>query len=94
MTKNVGSKDKMVRIVIALVFGLLYVTGVVSGVLGLILVVVALVLVITSITGFCGLYKLLGINTCPMKTTQGQANPQDLAQNPAQNTPENNSQNI
>lgn len=29
--------------------------------------IIGVVLVITGLTGFCGLYKLLGINTCPLK---------------------------
>lgn len=67
MKKNVGSADKLIRLIIAVVLVMLYVTGVVSGTLGIIFLILAAVLVITSLISFCGLYPLLGINTCKTK---------------------------
>lgn len=67
MKKNMGSFDKALRIIIALVFIVLYVTNVISGTLGIILLVLAAVFVLTSFISFCPLYTLFGINTCKTK---------------------------
>ncbi|TXB63381.1 YgaP family membrane protein [Phaeodactylibacter luteus] len=64
MTKNMGSMDKTIRIVIAAIVATLYFTGAVSGTLGIVLLVLAGVFVLTSLVSFCPLYAPLGINTC------------------------------
>ncbi|HOU29940.1 MAG TPA: DUF2892 domain-containing protein [Bacteroidales bacterium] len=64
MKKNTGKLDRIIRLIIALLIGILYFTNVISGTLGIVLLVFAVILLITSITGFCGIYTLFGINTC------------------------------
>ena len=68
MKKNIGNTDKLIRLLLALLVAVLYFTGVISGTLAIILGVVAVVLVVTSMVRFCGLYTLLGINTCKTNT--------------------------
>ncbi|MGB9697268.1 MAG: YgaP family membrane protein [Ignavibacteria bacterium] len=68
MKKNVGTTDRIVRIIVAIILAVLYFAGIVHGVLGVILLILAIVLVITSVMSFCALYTLLGISTCPAKT--------------------------
>jgi hypothetical protein len=63
MKKNMGTIDKVVRILIALVIAVLYFTHVITGVLGIVLLVVAVVFVATSFLSFCPLYLPFGINT-------------------------------
>jgi hypothetical protein len=63
MKKNVGTVDKAIRILVALVLAGLYLANVISGTLGVILLVVAVVFVLTSFIGFCPLYLPFGINT-------------------------------
>jgi hypothetical protein len=65
MQKNMGSADKIIRIILAAVFFYLYFTGTVTGIIGIILLILGIAFVVTSIIGFCGLYKILGISTCP-----------------------------
>jgi hypothetical protein len=62
MNKNVGGMDKTARIVIGALLILLALTGVIGwwGWLGVIPLA-------TGVFSRCGLYSLLGINTCPMK---------------------------
>jgi len=62
--KNMGKTDKIIRLVLAVVFALLYFTGTVTGTLGIVLIVLAIVFTLTSIISFCPLYKPFGINTC------------------------------
>ena len=68
MKKNIGNTDKLIRLLLALLVAVLYFTGVISGTLAIILGVLAIVLVTTSMVSFCGLYTILGINTCKTKT--------------------------
>ena len=70
MKKNMGTADKIIRVIIAAIVGVLYFTGTISGTLGLVLLVLAGVLVLTSIVSFCPLYALFGISTCPLKVKQ------------------------
>jgi len=63
MKVNMGSYDKLLRLVLAIVLIVLYYTGVIHDTLGIIGLVIALVLTITSLISFCPLYTLLGINT-------------------------------
>jgi hypothetical protein len=63
MKTNVGIIDKVIRIVIALIFIGLYFTHVVTGTPGIVLLVLAFVFIFTALVGFCPLYWPLGINT-------------------------------
>jgi hypothetical protein len=67
MKTNVGNIDRIVRIVLAIVFAGLYFGGIVEGTIGIILVVLAAVFTLTAAIGFCPLYMLVGLNTCPTK---------------------------
>lgn len=67
MKKNMGSADRIIRILLAAAFGYLYFAGVVTGVFGLILVILGGVFVLTSLIGFCPLYTVFGLNTCQAK---------------------------
>ena len=60
-----GSADKIIRLILAVVFAALYFTGNVTGVLGYVLLVLAAVFVLTSLVGFCPLYAIVGLSTCP-----------------------------
>jgi hypothetical protein len=67
MKKNMGSTDKIIRILIALVIGVLYYTGTISGTIALVLGVFAIIFLLTSLISFCPLYLPLGISTCKKK---------------------------
>ncbi len=64
MKANMGTTDKAIRIVVAIVLITLNLTNVVTGTLGVILLVLAAVFILTSFVSFCPLYLPLGINTC------------------------------
>jgi len=63
MKNNMNSYDKLIRLGLSIVLIILYYKQVVTGTIGIICLVVALVLTITSLIGFCPIYKILGINT-------------------------------
>jgi len=63
MKNNMSSYDKLIRLGLSIVLIILYYKQVVAGTIGIICLVVALVLTITSLIGFCPIYRILGINT-------------------------------
>jgi len=67
MKQNMGSADRILRVIIAAVLAWLYFSGTVTGTIGIILVVLGGVFVLTSLVGFCPLYTIFGMNTCPRK---------------------------
>ncbi len=67
MKKNMGSIDRVVRVLIAVVVSILYFTGTITGTLGLVLIILSIVFLLTSLLSFCPLYTILGINTCKVK---------------------------
>lgn len=60
-----GSTDKIIRVLLAVVVAVLYFTNVITGTLGLVLLAFAGIFVFTSLVSFCPLYTLFGIKTCP-----------------------------
>jgi hypothetical protein len=62
MKKNMGTADRVIRLLLAALFAYLYFGGIVTGTIGLILVIVGGVFVLTSLIGFCPLYTIFGIN--------------------------------
>ena len=67
MKPNMGAADRVIRLLLAAVFAVLYFTKTVSGTLGIALLVLGAVFVFTSMIGFCPLYRIFGINTCPVR---------------------------
>lgn len=62
-----GTADRIIRSIIALIAAYLYFAGIVSGTLGIVLLVVAVIFLLTSLVSFCPLYTLFGLKTCPSK---------------------------
>jgi hypothetical protein len=67
MKVNMGSADRMVRLMVAVLLTVLYLSKIVTGTLGAVALVVAGIFLLTSLVRFCPLYTLLGINTCGTK---------------------------
>jgi ABC-type multidrug transport system permease subunit len=63
MKVNMSSADRIIRVIIAVIFAALYLTGTVPGTLGLVLTIVAVVFLLTSLIGFCPLYTIFGMRT-------------------------------
>jgi hypothetical protein len=67
MKKNMGSPDRIIRLLIAAIFAVLYFTQTVTGIFALVLLVIAIIFALTSLVSFCPIYTLFGISTCPTK---------------------------
>jgi hypothetical protein len=63
MKANMGTIDRVMRIIAAVVIAALYFTNMISGTLAIILLVFAAVFILTSFVSFCPLYVPLGIST-------------------------------
>ena len=63
MKKNMGTVDKVIRILVAVVVVILYFTHVISGVLALVLLALSAIFVVTSLLSFCPLYLPFGLST-------------------------------
>lgn len=63
MKKNMGSTDKIIRILVALVIILLYFTHQISGTLAIVGLILSGIFILTSFISFCPLYMPFGIST-------------------------------
>jgi hypothetical protein len=67
MKANMGNSDRIIRSLLAMAMLTLYLTGVITGTVGVILVVVSVVFLLTSVVSFCPLYAPFGLSTCKPK---------------------------
>jgi hypothetical protein len=63
MKKNVGSADKIVRILLAILFAVLIFTNAVSGWLVIVLGILAVVFLLTALVNFCPIWFALKVST-------------------------------
>lgn len=64
MNKNIGITDKIIRIFLSVIIAVLFLTNVISGILGLVLLLFAAILLLTAFFSFCPTYRLIGIKSC------------------------------
>jgi hypothetical protein len=67
MVRNEGTVDRIIRAVIGVVALVAAVAVGFGSVGGIVLLVLGGVLVVTAAVGFCPLYRVFGINTCPVR---------------------------
>ena len=63
MAVNEGILDRIIRILLALVIIVLFFVGALPGYWALLLIISGILLV-TAVSGYCLLYRILGITTC------------------------------
>ncbi len=63
MKQNVGSIDRIVRVILGLIFFALGLTGVVSGVWVWVVYILGAVMLATSAMSFCPIYMALNMST-------------------------------
>jgi drug/metabolite transporter superfamily protein YnfA len=67
MTKNLGSIDRILRIALGILFGVLYFTGVTTGTAGIVLAVLGGIFIATALISWCPIYAMFGLKTCSAK---------------------------
>jgi Na+(H+)/acetate symporter ActP len=63
MKKNMGSADRIIRVLVAIAVVILYLTNQISGTTAIILLILAGIFILTSLAGFCPLYWPFGISS-------------------------------
>ncbi len=63
MTKNMGNLDRAFRFIVALIIGIAYLMGLLSGTIAIVLAVVAVAFLLTSLVGTCPAYLPFGLST-------------------------------
>ena len=64
MKKNMGTVDRVIRVLAALVVGWLIFNGTIGGILAIVLGIFAVVFLLTSLIGSCPAYLPIGLSTC------------------------------
>jgi len=67
MKQNMGSIDKIVRVLVAVAIAILYFTNQITGTAAIILGIFAVIFLLTSAIGFCPLYSALKLSTIKKK---------------------------
>lgn len=70
MTSNVGTTDRVIRIVLGILFIGLGLGHIVTGGLAIAAYVVGGVALVTAVIQYCPAWSVFGINTCPLKPSQ------------------------
>ncbi|CAN5238372.1 DUF2892 domain-containing protein [soil metagenome] len=70
MKTNMGTLDKVIRLLVAFLIIMLFITNIINGAVAIVLLILAGIFILTSIIGFCPLYYPLGISTCRKKTNK------------------------
>jgi hypothetical protein len=63
MKKNMGSADRIIRVLVAVIIAVLYFTNQISGTLAAILGLIAVIFLLTSAMSFCPLYLPFKLST-------------------------------
>ena len=63
MKKNISLADRIIRLLLAAIVGVLYFTHVIGGTWAIILGIVAIIIAATALINFCPIYAALGIST-------------------------------
>jgi hypothetical protein len=63
MKQNMGNLDRIIRVVLAIIFAVLYFSGTVTGTFGIILLILGGVFLVTSLISFCPLYVPFKLST-------------------------------
>jgi hypothetical protein len=64
MKRNLGSTDKVIRYILAIVAILIALLSNISGLTQAILIAFAVIFIGTSLVSFCPLYAIVGLKTC------------------------------
>ena len=63
MKPNMGTVDKIIRLVVVAIIAALYFTGQITGTVAIILGIIAVAFLVTSLIGWCPTYVPFGIST-------------------------------
>lgn len=70
MKTNMGGVDRVLRLILAAVVAVLFLTKQLTGTAAVVLAIFAVIFVVTSLVGFCPLYVPLGISTKKIRSSK------------------------
>lgn len=70
MKANMGTADRIIRVIIAAILVTLYFTNVITGTVGIVLIAASIIFVLTSLISVCPLYIPFGISTLRKKLSK------------------------
>lgn len=68
MKHNMTSTDRIIRVIIAVVISVLYISNMITGAWAILLMVLSIIFLLTSFINFCPLYTILGIRKWERKS--------------------------
>jgi len=63
MKPNMGTADKIIRLIVVAIIAVLYFSGQITGTVAIILGIIAVAFLVTSLIGWCPTYVPFGIST-------------------------------
>ncbi|NLO69917.1 MAG: DUF2892 domain-containing protein [Porphyromonadaceae bacterium] len=63
MKSNIGTADRAIRLLLAIVLIALFYSGILQGIPGVIGLILALLLTVTSLVSFCPIYRVFKLNS-------------------------------
>jgi hypothetical protein len=67
LSHNVGTPDRIVRLGLGAILGVVFMAGIVAVPLSYVVGVLSVIMLATGALGFCPIYALLGVRTCPLQ---------------------------
>jgi len=67
LTQNVGTIDRIARLGLGAVLGVVFLAGIVAAPLSWLVGVLSVIMLATGALGFCPIYRILGVRTCPIQ---------------------------
>jgi UPF0716 family protein affecting phage T7 exclusion len=64
MKHNISTLDRLIRIILAVLFAIPFATGILTNALGIILLIASVIALTTGLFRFCFVYAIFGIKTC------------------------------
>lgn len=67
LTQNVGTLDRIARLGLGAVLGIVFLAGIVATPLSWLVGVLSVIMLATGALGFCPIYRVVGVRTCPIQ---------------------------
>jgi hypothetical protein len=67
LTQNVGTLDRIARLGLGAVLGVVFLAGIVAAPLSYLVGALSVIMFATSALGFCPIYRIVGVRTCPIQ---------------------------
>lgn len=72
MKCNISPIDRLLRIIAGVLLGILFISGLLSGALAIIILVLSIIMLATGLLKFCLVYAIFGISTSKEDDAEGE----------------------